>query len=318
MFGHAIVFVPLLALAMMILYLLLVFASHYFLTIVECTSHGQRQIHWPGESFTEWLGKPVHLVWLAGLYLLPAVLIAAAVGNAAGTSYVTILLTALAFAMLFPIGALSAFVARSVWIPLHPKAITLLLSKPGTTITFLVIGFTTCLVGLGGMFLAMFSAEVGLLGSVAGAFFASLAWFAYACGLGRLLFALTYKAPPPRKKRRKKPAVEASPPLEVETVPHWERPKPSWDPDRDETPYVAHEAEVVTKVVHKDIATPKESEMKLLEREPIPPPGRQPFGPDAFQPMTQNETMRNAVILAVMIALEAGMVRLLIDLNPTK
>ena len=56
--------------------------------------------------------------------------------------------------------------------------------------------------------------------------------------------------------------------------------------------------------------------MKLLEKEPVPPPSGNPFGTDAFAPMFQNETMRNVGILAIMFAIQAGLVRTLIELNP--
>lgn len=321
MFASAFIFVPLLAFASISLLVVAMFAAHYFLTLVECGAQGQREIQWPDEAITEWFMKPVHLAWMAGLYMLPAVLVANRVGQAAGTPYVTVALMALAFAMLFPVGAVSAFVAKSIWMPFHPKAIALLVSKPIVTLTFFGLGFAACLVGLSGGFLAMFSSEIGWLGAVVGSVLAALAWFFYACSLGRLLFALTYVAPPPPKKRKKKvkqePAAEAAP-AEEDPVPHWEREKPHWDPDRDETPYLAHDAEVVPKVVHTDIVKPKESEMKLLEKNPIPPPGDFPFGPDAFKPMVQNETWRNAMILAILFGIQSGVVRLLIDLNPMK
>jgi hypothetical protein len=330
--GTAFVFVPLLALGMISLYIVAVFASHYFLTLVECTAHGQRQVQWPSEAFLEWVTKPLHLGWMAGLYLLPAVLLSA--GAARVSPYLAIAAWSLAFAMLFPIGALSAFIANSVWTPFHPKAIALLLMKPALTLGFYFIGVTARVVGLGGVFLAIFSKELGWGGAIVGGLLASFAWFAYACSLGRLLFAVTYTAPPPRKRRKKKkaegggrkaegektgpPSAVPPPPSEEKEIPFWERPKPSWDPDRDETPYAAQDAEVVTKLAHPDIAKPKESEMKLLDHEPPPPPPTNPFGFEAFAAFGQSETMRNAIVLGIMLAIQSGLVRALIDLNPMK
>jgi len=315
--GTAIIFVPLLAFAAASLYIVLVFAAHYFLTLVECTAQGQRTIQWPGDNFFEWLGKPVHLAWLAGLWVFPAVLLSAGVGRAT-SPYVGLALSAVAFAVLFPFGALSAFIANSVWTPFHPQAIVLLISRPAITLGFYSVGVSACVVGLGGGFLAMFSQDLGYLGAFVGGVLVAVAWFVYACALGRLLFALTYVAPPPRKKRKKKNLKNLSAELaEVEPeVPHWERPKPAWDPDRDEVPYAAHTAEVVTKESVPELVMPKESEMKLLEKEPVPPPTQGVFGADAFLPMGQSETMRNAILLAVMVSLQAGLVRLLIDMAP--
>lgn len=317
----AMIFVPLLAAAAIGLYIVLVFASHFFLTLVECTAQGQRQVNWPKEAFTEWLMQPIHLGWLAGLYLLPAVLVAASVGHSAGTHSVTLALTVVAFALLFPIGALSAFIARSVWIPFHPKAPVLLFSKPMATLAFYLVGIAACLAGIFGGYLALFAARFNSnISVIIGAILMALAWFVYACALGRLLFTLTYVPPPPRKKRKKKNLEQLSKELaEPEPdVPYWDQPPPAWDADRDARPYVAHEAEVVTKTVHADITKPKESEMRLLAKDPPPPPPKNPFSLDAFAPLIQNETMRHAILLAIMLALMTGVVRLLIDLNPVR
>lgn len=317
----AMIFVPLLAAAAIGLFIILVFASHFFLTIVECTAQGQRQVNWPKEAFTEWLLQPIHLGWLAGLYLLPAVLLAAGIGHAAGSHDVTLALSAVALALLFPIGALSAFIARSVWIPFHPKAPVLLFSKPLATLAFYLFGIAACLAGILGGYLALFSDRIGSNFSVIlGAIIMALAWFVYACALGRLLFTLTYVPPPPRKKRKKKNLEQLAKELaEPEPdVPYWDQPPPAWDADRDVTPYVAHDAEVVTKAVHADITTPKESEMNLRAKDPLPPPPVNPLRLDALAPLSQSETMRHAILLAIMLALMSGVVRVLIDMNPAR
>ncbi len=319
MFASAFVFVPLLAFAAMTLYIVLVFAAHYFLTLVECTAQGQREFQWPGDSFFEWLIKPIHLVWIGGMWVLPAILVSGAIGR--GTSpYLGMALAAVAFAVLFPFGALSAFMANSVWMPFHPKAIALIFAKPLLSIKFYLIGISACVLGIGGGFLAMFSREIGYLGSFVGGVMVSLAWFVYACALGRLLYAMTYVPPAPRKKRKKRKkkdlatrSVELAEP-EPE-VPHWEKPKPAWNQDADDSPYLAREAEVVMKDAVPDVVRPKETEMKLLTKDAPPPPPGNPFA-DAFMPMTQSETMRNAILLAIMVMIQSGLVRMLIEMNP--
>jgi hypothetical protein len=362
MLATAIVFVPLLAFAAMVLYVTLVFAASFFFTLLECTAQGQRVIEWPKEQFTERLSYPVRLAWMAGLWLLPSMILAAIIAKKTSHPSLGVAFALAIVGVLFPISALSAFIANSSWVPFHPLAPVRMLAKPVSLAQFYLIAHASTAAGIGGFYLAVYSDFIGLGTAALGSVIAALAWFVYACAIGRLLYVLTWEPPERRKpikvaegqdlykptsqqpktRKAKKPkklkplrtpegmvsgygVAEDTPPPEEPAaenpLPFWERPKPHWDADSDHSPYIAHApetTETIAREVQHAIAVPKESEMRLIAPAERPPPPDNSFGRDAFAPLVQNETMRNALILAFLLAFLSVVVRALFDLNPVR
>lgn len=332
----AFVFVPLLALAAVVVYAVAVFAAHHYITIVECTAHGSDEVRWPGEAFYEWLWKPLYLGWLAAAWAAPAGLLGLMVGKVGGPA-VGVLAGVAALAFLFPVGQLSAFVAGHPWMPFHPKAPWLMLVKPGVTAGFYGIAAGTVLVAAAGALLVTNKVVVTYGGPVLGSVVLAVAWFVYARVVGRLLFVLTYAkdsaippsadvklpvcgadSPVPARKGKNtrpaepKPARSAGP----EVLPPLNRPKRPWD-DEDDTPYAVHAPEVVIeRIVDERVIRPKESELRLLARNEVPPPTR-PWGPEVWGFLGQAETARSVLVLALLLTVLSVVVRALIDLSPS-
>jgi len=70
---RALIFVPALVGAAIAVFLLMLFAANYYLTVIESTAAGAREVQWEfGESISGF-GKPFYLAWLLCLWLDPRV-----------------------------------------------------------------------------------------------------------------------------------------------------------------------------------------------------------------------------------------------------
>lgn len=317
--GTAFVFVPLLAGFMVLLYVTAVFASHFVLTIIESTGHGNDEVVWPTEGFTELLWKPFYLGWLGFL--------TAARGALAGFLAARYIdpLTALvvgpaAFLFLYPVAQLSAFMSSHPWVPFDVEAVGRLVARSGAAMGFVpVVILLIPVVGLG-LYLSL-TGRYG--GPLVGGPLLAVAVYVYARAVGRLLFVVTYEPPAkvtdgePRRKKRKKPAPPPPPPVEPESLKPV-RPKPDWD-DEDDTPYAALAAEVQPQPERAaEVAKPKESEMKLLEREVVKPPTK-PWGLAVWTTFFgQSKTLGTCGVLALLLAGVLTVLRMLVELNPVR
>jgi hypothetical protein len=333
--GTAIVFVPLLAMTAMAVYATAVYAAHYFLVVVETTAHGNDETQWPAESFVEWLWKPFYLAAIAAVWAAPAALAGLAVAKSAGPlAGAAVGLGSLM--LLYPIGQLSGFVADHPWVPFHPEALVRMILRPGVTLGFALIAVLALLpLALAGGYMAANPQMTNYGGPVVGPLLLSAAWLLYARVVGRLLFVLTYEKrsarspaddvrlpvsgePPPRPRRRRRPPAAApkrAKPAGPETLPPLDRPKPSWD-DEDDDPYAVHAPEVEeVKPATADVIRPKEREMRLLERNAVPPP-RRAWGPEVWAFALQTETGRAWLTLGVFLVLLSVIARAAVSTMP--
>ncbi|HEV3386295.1 MAG TPA: hypothetical protein VG097_15850, partial [Gemmata sp.] len=76
---RALFFVPALAGSVIIGFVFLMFASHYFLTIMESTGVGAKEVTWFSEPILDNAWKLAYMSWLVGLWLGPAYFIGRAV-----------------------------------------------------------------------------------------------------------------------------------------------------------------------------------------------------------------------------------------------
>src|SRR5262245_57083312 len=126
----AYVFVPLLALAWMLGFLVAAHAAHYFLSIVESSATATaRNVPWEGRSFKEWIrdgvnwpddlftdyfAKTFYFAYMIGIWAGPAVLVGRLLFPDSPWS---IVFAGAAFWLFFPIGLLSSLSSDSRWTP---------------------------------------------------------------------------------------------------------------------------------------------------------------------------------------------------------
>src|SRR5580704_6903005 len=103
---NAFLFVPLLALTWAFGFLLIIFASHYFLTVLEGTAAGNEEVAFPDEPLIDWIWKGYYLTFFGIIWVAPGVILAWLAGGANPN-----LRIALAIGwvwLLFPVGMLSS------------------------------------------------------------------------------------------------------------------------------------------------------------------------------------------------------------------
>jgi hypothetical protein len=204
---RAVIFVPALVGAAICVFMLALFAADYYLTVLESTATGSREVQWaPGETFTNFW-KPFYLAWLLCLWLGPAYVLGRALAGSTGASWLQLAVPVFVAWALFPVSQLSSLCASSLWIPLHPQVFARLAQKPATTLGFFLLALP--LFALGGLaFKWAFLTEREWVLLFAGTPLLALAGFLYARLLGRLAFALMFTRDLFKRKKKKKVAKE--------------------------------------------------------------------------------------------------------------
>ncbi|MBN9517257.1 hypothetical protein J0H58_01865 [bacterium] len=205
----AIIFVPALAGAAVLGFVFALFAANHYLTVMQSTAAGAKQVVWGDEPILDGFWKVFYLLWLAGLWAGPAVLASRVAGATGLTSY----LVPLALVWLcYPVSQLSSLCGTSVWIPLHPAVFDRLSQKPGVALGFFVLSVVPlAMVGLG--FYGVFRAT-GMPWLVGGCLLLVFGLYGYARLLGRLAFALMFTKSR-FARRKKKDERDELPPLQT-------------------------------------------------------------------------------------------------------
>jgi hypothetical protein len=222
-------FVPLLAAAWILGFLVAAHASHYFLTIVESSATATARnlpwegrkfkewirdgVNWPDDLFTDYFAKTFFLGYLITLWAGPAVLI----GRLAyGSSPWATVVAGAAFWLFIPIGLLSALTSESRWTPLSSQVFVAFARRPGKTFAFYLLSAPVLAV----LFLTfdlilLHTSKVTVAWAIALSPVAVLLFFVYARLLGRLGLVLTFAQPEEaeakparRKKKRRAPAYD--------------------------------------------------------------------------------------------------------------
>ncbi len=216
---RALIFVPALVGAAIFAAVFFTFAAHYYLTILESTGSGAREVTWLRESITDNFWKPFYLAWLLVLWLGPAYIIGRSLAGSTGAAWVGFAVPVLTAWLLYPISQLSSLSASSVWAPLTLQVFTRLAQKPGVVVAFLVL--TLPVFALGGIaFRWAFLTEGEWHLLFAGMPLLALATFLYARLLGRLAFVLMFTKDLLKGKKKKKPKpMDATPPASTEKPP---------------------------------------------------------------------------------------------------
>jgi hypothetical protein len=201
---RAVIFMPALAAAAICAFVFLTFAAHYYLTVLESTAAGAKEVTWIGESLTDLFWKPFYLAWLLCLWLGPAYIIGRSLAGSTQLAWLALAVPVVVAWLLYPVSQLSSLSALSIWMPLHPQALARLVQKPGVTFGFFVL--TLPLFALGGLAFRwsfLTSGEWHLL--FVGIPLLVIALFLYARVLGRLAFALMFTRDILKRKKKKKP-----------------------------------------------------------------------------------------------------------------
>jgi hypothetical protein len=200
----ALIFIPALVGSVICGIIFVCFVAHHYLTILESTAAGGREVTWMPESFLEFFGKAWYLGWLISLGFIPAYGIACLL-----TADVTIrgLLVALALWFLFPVIQLSSLSASSPWYPLSLSTLDRLARKPALVLGFYLLSLPVMGLLVAGWY-SSFLQSGSLVVAVAGAFLLVLGLFLHARLLGRLAAVLSLVQPlfPRRRKKKRRPA----------------------------------------------------------------------------------------------------------------
>jgi hypothetical protein len=134
-----ILFVLLLVVHVFIWCLVFSYMAHCFVTVVEDTAAGIDQFTWPNDIYLDWIWKPVYLLWLICVWLVPVALLFRVVRSPvletqAPQSF--LIVAAASLWLLFPFGLLSSLAASSRWLPFSVIALRLLVRRPGTVAVF--------------------------------------------------------------------------------------------------------------------------------------------------------------------------------------
>lgn len=207
---RAIIFVPALVGAAICVFFFLMFAASYYLTILESTASGGREVTWVPEGIIDNFWKPFYFAWLLCLWLGPAYVIGRMMAGRTGVAWLTLAVPVFVAWALYPVSQLSSLSATSVWIPLHPQVFARLIQKPAVTLGFFVFTLPVfALAGIGFKWGFLTEREWHLL--FIGVPMMAVALLLYARILGRLAFALMFTRDILKRKKKKKPKEKKTP-----------------------------------------------------------------------------------------------------------
>jgi hypothetical protein len=203
---RAIIFVPALTGCIIFGFVFALFAAHHYLTVLQSTASGAKQVVWISEPILDSFWKMFYMAWLIGLWLGPAWFLGRAVGAGPDHAWMRYAVPLLVFWICYPVSQLSSLSGPSILLPLHHEVFGRLARKPGMVASFLLVsGLDLAALGLG--FHWTFNAD-GLVWLLVGTPLFIVAALLYSRLLGRLAFALVFTRSILARKRKKK-SVEA-------------------------------------------------------------------------------------------------------------
>ena len=354
----AIIFVPALAATAVLGFVFALFAANHYLTVLQSTAAGAKHVTWGEEGVFDGFWRPFYLLWLAGLWAGPAMLLA----KLGGGGWLTAVAPLAVVWLCYPVSQLSSLSASSVWLPLHPGVFDRLAQRPRVTLGF----FALSLIPIAGVGVALDRIVRGEGGGwlVFGAALLVLSLYGYARLLGRLAFVLMFTKSRLARLRKKKeeprdelPPVQPPPlpePDEVEgfrqpselppidtpdegplagyDVAFADEPRPKKArvraeavyprrPDDDDVPYAVNEpdgAALPEERLPASVVKPREDEMKLLDRSDAPKKPKVAWSAEVLAFLGQQETWAQAGVLTFFALVVGALVRLLIETNPVK
>jgi hypothetical protein len=215
---RALIFMPALAGAVIFGFVFLLFMCNYYLTVIEATGAGAKEIPWVSEPLFDNAWKFWYLGWLIGIWLGPAFFIGRAATAGHASPWLTLAIPLLVLWLCYPISQLSSLSATSMWFPLVPDVFTRLAQKPGVVLGFFALSAgVMALLGVAFRCTFMLEGQWELL--FVGAPLLVLSALLYARLLGRLAFALRFTKGLFPTKKKKEPKEEILKQPEEETKP---------------------------------------------------------------------------------------------------
>lgn len=214
---RAVIFMPAFAGAVIFGFVFLLYASHYYLTVLEGTATGSKDVTWYSEPILDNFWKFWYMLWLFGLWLGPGYLLAAAMAASADTAWLKLWLPIAIVWLLYPVSQLSSLSASTIWLPLTPDVFARLAQKPSVTLGFYALSIPVlALFALAFKWAFMTKGDWHLL--FLGAPLVVLAGLLYARLIGRLAFVLRFTKSIFRTKK-KKPKTETATKPRAESEP---------------------------------------------------------------------------------------------------
>lgn len=219
----AIIFVPALAGSVIFGFVFALFASHHYLTAVQSTGSGSRDVIWSSEPILDHFWKVFYLAWLIGLWLGPAYLLGRAYTAGTDSAWVRLAVPLAVFWACYPISQLSSLSATTIWLPLTPDVFGRLAQKPGVVLGFyLYSALVLAVFGVAYKWTFLTAGSFELL--FVGAPLLIASGLLYGRLIGRLAFVLAFTKPllAPRKKKKRNREDDAAPTEEADEA---ERPR---------------------------------------------------------------------------------------------
>src|SRR5262245_2516786 len=133
---RAVIFIPALVAAAICVFAFLTFAANYYLTVLESTAAGAKEVQWEfGETLSNFW-KPFYLAWLLVLWLGPAYVIGRTFAGSTGAVWLTLAVPVFVAWALYPVSQLSSLSSTSMWMPLQPQVFARLAQKPAVVAGF--------------------------------------------------------------------------------------------------------------------------------------------------------------------------------------
>ena len=188
----AFIFVPALVGSTIVGFVFLLFAAHYYLTVLEGTAAGAKEIPWQSEPVTDNFTKVFYLAWLIGVWAGPAYLISRAFATGPDAAWLKLAVPLLVMWVLYPVSQLSSLSASSVWVPMNLDVFTRLVQKPVVTAVFFALTLPVfALFGVAFKWAFLTKGDWPML--FVGVPLLVLAALLYARLLGRLAFTLMFR-----------------------------------------------------------------------------------------------------------------------------
>jgi len=153
-FAAALQFIVLLLLTGLFGIVLLLYAAHVFVTIVQQTAGGLDEITWPKDSWFDWIGQALHLVCLVVVWAVPLGFVLRAIGPQTLATSATLYagVPAAFFWLLFPITLLSSFSGGSPLALVRPEVLGRMARCPAGTFGFYLLTAPVCAAGAAALY----------------------------------------------------------------------------------------------------------------------------------------------------------------------
>jgi hypothetical protein len=204
---RAVIFMPAMAGAVIFGFVFVLFASHYYLTVLEGTGTGSKEVTWISEPILDNFWKFWYMLWLFGLWFGPAYLIGRAWTAGSESIWLKLAIPIAVVWLCYPISQLSSLSASTIWLPLTADVFARLAQKPAVTLGFYLVSIPV-LVLFAVAFKWAFLTESQWELLFVGAPLMVLAGFLYARLIGRLAFVLAFTKSIFQERKKKKPKAE--------------------------------------------------------------------------------------------------------------